>query len=105
MAVDARKRLASWPRDHYGYRADDVREILGMLDEAISELRVAAGETSFRDRSGGDTAGAAPPGTAAIAQGTDAGAGAFSQAIAVAKVSGCGIRSALDSPDGRGGRD
>jgi hypothetical protein len=47
MAVDARRRLASWPRDHYGYRADDVREMLGLLDEAISGLRVAAGETAF----------------------------------------------------------
>jgi hypothetical protein len=47
LAMDARKRLASWPRDHYGYRAGDVREMLGMLDEAISELRVAAGETRF----------------------------------------------------------
>lgn len=47
LAVQARKRLASWPREHYGYRADDVSEMLGMLDEAISGLRVAAGETSF----------------------------------------------------------
>ena len=47
MAVDARRRLASWPRDHHGYRAEDVREMLGLLDEAISGLRVAAGETSF----------------------------------------------------------
>jgi hypothetical protein len=47
MAVGARRRLASWPRDHYGYRAGDVREMLGMLDEAISELRAATGETSF----------------------------------------------------------
>ena len=47
LAVDARKRLASWPKNHYGYRADDVHEMLGMLDEAISDLRLAAGETSF----------------------------------------------------------
>ena len=47
MAVDARRRLASWPKDHYGYRAADVREMLGLLDEAISGLRLAAGETSF----------------------------------------------------------
>jgi hypothetical protein len=47
MAVDARRRLASWPRDHYGYRADDVQEMLGLLDEAIAGLRAAAGETSF----------------------------------------------------------
>ncbi|HKY21676.1 MAG TPA: hypothetical protein VJM31_10695 [Vicinamibacterales bacterium] len=47
MAVDARRRLATWPRDHYGYRADDMREMLGLLDEAISGLRAAAGATSF----------------------------------------------------------
>ena len=47
QALDARRRLASWPRDHYGYRAADVREILGMLDEIISNMRAAAGQTSF----------------------------------------------------------
>ena len=47
MAVEARRRLASWPRDHYGYRANDVQEMLGLLDDAINGLRVAAGETSF----------------------------------------------------------
>ncbi|MEO5739430.1 MAG: hypothetical protein ABIS29_02415 [Vicinamibacterales bacterium] len=47
MAVAARRRLATWPKDHYGYRADDVREMLGLLDEAISGLRVAAGESAF----------------------------------------------------------
>lgn len=47
MAVDARRRLASWPRDHYGYRAADVAEMLGLLDEAIAGLQVAAGSTSF----------------------------------------------------------
>jgi hypothetical protein len=47
LAMDARRRLATWPKDHYGYRADDVREMLGLLDEAISGLRAAAGETSF----------------------------------------------------------
>jgi hypothetical protein len=47
LALAARRRLASWPRDHYGYRTADVREMLGLLDEAISGLRVAAGETSF----------------------------------------------------------
>ena len=47
LAVAARRRLATWPRDHYGYRAGDVGEMLGLLDEAISGLRVAAGESSF----------------------------------------------------------
>ncbi len=47
MAVEARRRLAAWPRDHYGYREDDVREMLTLLDEAISGLTIAAGQTSF----------------------------------------------------------
>lgn len=47
LAVNARRRLATWPRDHYGYRAEDVREMLGLLDEAISGLRAAAGESTF----------------------------------------------------------
>ena len=47
LAVSARRRLATWPKDHYGYRADDVKEMIGLLDEAISGLRMAAGESSF----------------------------------------------------------
>ncbi len=47
MAVAARRRLATWPKDHYGYRANDVSEMLALLDEAIAGLRVAAGESSF----------------------------------------------------------
>ena len=39
--------LAEWPRQHYGYRQRDVREILSFLDEVISDLRAAAGMTSF----------------------------------------------------------
>jgi hypothetical protein len=58
MAVAARRRLATWPRDHYGYRAGDVREMLGLLDEAITGLRVAAGESSFAI----DLVATAPPG-------------------------------------------
>ena len=57
LAVNARRRLATWPRDHYGYRADDVREMLGLLDEAISGLRAAAGESTFAI----DLIAAAPP--------------------------------------------
>ena len=47
LAIQARRRLASWPRDHFGYRSDDVRQVLGLLDEVISALRAAAGETAF----------------------------------------------------------
>jgi len=47
LAEQVRKTVADWPRSHYGYRQNDVREILSVLDQAISSLRVAAGATSF----------------------------------------------------------
>ena len=47
VAQQARATLAAWPREHYGYRQKDVREILSFLDEVISDLRAAAGMTSF----------------------------------------------------------
>ena len=47
LALHAKRELEPWPNQHYGYRATDVRQILGMLDEAITELRAAAGETRF----------------------------------------------------------
>jgi hypothetical protein len=46
-AQAARNTLADWPRAHYGYRQKDVAEVLGFLDEVISDLRAAAGATSF----------------------------------------------------------
>jgi hypothetical protein len=47
MAVEARGNLARWPYENFGYRATDVAQLVGMLDEVISELRVAAGQSSF----------------------------------------------------------
>lgn len=47
LALQARRELDQWPGQHYGYRATDVRQILGILDEVITELRAAAGETRF----------------------------------------------------------
>ena len=46
-AEQARLALVEWPRDHYGYRQQDVREIVSLLDESISDLRAALGITSF----------------------------------------------------------
>jgi hypothetical protein len=46
-AERARRALAEYPRHHFGYRAGDVREMLALLDEVISELRVAAGQDRF----------------------------------------------------------
>ena len=47
MAVEARGNLARWPSQNFGYRAADVGQLVGMLDEVISEFRVAAGQSSF----------------------------------------------------------
>jgi hypothetical protein len=47
IAEQARATLALWPRQHFGYRQRDVREILAVLDEAIAGLRAAAGLGSF----------------------------------------------------------
>lgn len=46
-AQRARQALTDWPRRHYGYRAREVREMIGLLDEVIAELRIAAGEDRF----------------------------------------------------------
>ncbi|MCL4845802.1 MAG: hypothetical protein KJ066_04665 [Acidobacteria bacterium] len=46
-AREARRRLLAWPADHFGYRLDEVRQIAGLVDEVIDELRAAAGEDRF----------------------------------------------------------
>lgn len=82
LAMAARRRLASWPSDHYGYRSDDVRQVLGLLDEAISELRAAAGETAFSL----DLVAAAEPPKPMPALLDPSPAESIAQALAVAKV-------------------
>lgn len=44
-AETARRTLSTWPGAAFGYRAVEVREILGMLDEVILDLRTAAGQS------------------------------------------------------------
>lgn len=46
-AERARQSLADWPASHYGYRIGEVRQSLDVLDEIISQLRVAVGQTRF----------------------------------------------------------
>jgi hypothetical protein len=46
-AQQARRTLADWPAAHYGYRERDVREVVSLLDEAISDLRASAGLSEF----------------------------------------------------------
>ncbi len=43
----ARKTLAEWPANHYGYKQTEVQQMLGMLDEAIADLRAASGADRF----------------------------------------------------------
>jgi hypothetical protein len=47
LAERARRQLADWPREHHGYRAEEVRQTLALLDEVIAGLRAAAGQTAF----------------------------------------------------------
>jgi hypothetical protein len=47
LAVDARRMLIGWPADHFGYRTNEVRDIVALLDEAVSDLRAASGAQSF----------------------------------------------------------
>ena len=47
LADQARRVLAEWPARNFGYRANDVAQLSSMLDEVVSELRVAAGQSRF----------------------------------------------------------
>src|SRR5471030_1638518 len=43
----ARTALADWPQNHFNYRQTEVHQMLGMLDEAIADLRAARGASRF----------------------------------------------------------
>jgi hypothetical protein len=47
IAENARKMLGAWPQAHYNYRLNEVRQMLSLLDEAIADLRAAAGDGRF----------------------------------------------------------
>lgn len=46
-AEQARRELADWPGSHFNFRAAEVRDIIGVLDEVISGLRASAGPNGF----------------------------------------------------------
>jgi hypothetical protein len=48
LAEQARRTLATWPRTHYGYRQDEVREIIGLLDESIARLKGTRNAAEFQ---------------------------------------------------------
>lgn len=43
----ARKALAEWPASHYNFKLDEIMQMLGVLDEAIANLRASSGGTAF----------------------------------------------------------
>jgi hypothetical protein len=43
----ARRALAEWPSRHFNFKQDEIHQMLGTLDEAIAELRAAAGAQQF----------------------------------------------------------
>ena len=47
LALEARRRLSEWPARHHNYRASDVQQILQLVEDAISDFRVAAGAQQF----------------------------------------------------------
>ena len=46
-AEQARRQLAEWPGAHFGYRGDEVLQILSLVQEIVSELRAARGDVTF----------------------------------------------------------
>ncbi len=47
LVENARRTLAEWPLNHYNYRQADVQQMVSMLDEAIADLKAAAGGERF----------------------------------------------------------
>ena len=47
LATEARRMLGAWPAAHHGYRSSDVKQLAALLDDAIGELREAAGQSRF----------------------------------------------------------
>ena len=47
LAEKARRQLVAWSQDHYGYRAGEIAQMTTWLDQVVSELRVAAGQSRF----------------------------------------------------------
>jgi hypothetical protein len=43
----ARKILADWPASHFNYKQAEINQMVGLLDEAIADLRAAAGMQRF----------------------------------------------------------
>lgn len=47
MAEEARRNLAAWPSANYGYKANDVAQLVSIFDDVIAEMKVEAGQGEF----------------------------------------------------------
>lgn len=47
LAEEARRRLLDWSNEHFLYRASDIRELAGMFDDVINQLRLSAGQPAL----------------------------------------------------------
>jgi hypothetical protein len=47
IAADIRRQLLEWQAGHFGYRSADVRELTGIVEEAISDVRASSGLRAF----------------------------------------------------------
>jgi len=47
LAERALRVLADWPRQHYGYRSEEARQIQALVEEVVSDLRAKLGESHF----------------------------------------------------------
>ena len=48
IASEARRLLVAWPATHFGYRQNDITDIVALIDEAISGLGPADGNGSVQ---------------------------------------------------------
>ncbi len=47
LVEDARRVLADWPENHYNFKLAEVRQMVGMLEEAIADLKASTGARRF----------------------------------------------------------
>jgi hypothetical protein len=47
IAQVARARLAAWSQEHFGYRAQELQQLVSLFDEVIIELQAATGVSHF----------------------------------------------------------
>lgn len=61
LAEQARRILAEWPAGHYGYKRDEIRQMVSLLDEIIADLRASLGYQRFDMSLVATTAAPVPP--------------------------------------------